>query len=82
MRLRSWEKVPCLAFCFTDLQFTFAYSDSGTRAHMSCVHVSVSCVQLGRKEIEVNWWVSVVFLNVFDVLDSSDDSNVSISATD
>lgn len=41
--------------------------------------VSVSCVQLGRKEIEMNWWVSVVFLNVFDVLYFSDDSNVSIS---
>lgn len=41
--------------------------------------VSVSCVQLGRKEIEMKWWVSVVFLNVFDVLYFSDDSNVSIS---
>lgn len=33
--------------------------------------VSVFYVQLGRKEIEVNWWVSVVFLKVFGVLDFS-----------
>lgn len=74
--------VPGLAFCFSDLQFTFVHSDSGTGAHMSCVHVSVSCVQLGRKEIVVIWWVSVVFLNVFDVLDFYDDAHVSISASD
>lgn len=36
----------------------------------------------GRKQLEVNWWVSVVFLNVFGVLDFPDDSNVSISASD
>lgn len=32
-----------------------------------------------EEKIGVSWWVSVVFLNVFGVLDFPDDSNISAS---